>query len=244
MIHAYQRDLQPPGRSQSPRYRDSATIAGVNDCPQYTSHHPESQAQLPNIVPSSALQRELKKKEQQRRKGQQKKEEKSSGEGNSTPGETVEATAAAEPVEVPVWDMIPYLVCYRDVTDEKFQQLVSQLKPWGVPVLVFHRRDKMRHLETRGQTGFYMGPGSGPIMDRVFLGAGGSRAVKQFRHVLAPPAYAQQHAMRMHLRHQHVPPELYDRAATEEAGDAFAVDERAVDEVVPYSDAPFMEELL
>ena len=132
---------------------------------------------------------------------------------------------------------------YHDVTDEQFQQLVSQLKPWGVPVLVFHRRDNMRHLETRGHKGFYMGPGSGPRMDRVFLGAGGSRAVKQFRHVLVPPAYAQQHAMHMHMRHQHAPPELYDRAKTEAAGDAFAVDERAADEAVPYSDEPFMEEL-
>ena len=76
----------------------------------------------------------------------------------------------------------------------------------------------MRHLETRGQKRFYMGPGSGPSMDRVFLGAGGSRAVKQFRHVLVPPAYAQQHAMRMHIRHQHAPPELYDRAEPEAAG--------------------------
>ena len=80
-------------------------------------------------------------------------------------------------------------------------------------------------------------------MDRVFLGAGGSRAMKQFRHVLVPPAYAPQHAMRMHLPHQHVPPELYDRAETEAAGDAFAVDERVADEEVPYSTQPFMEEL-
>ena len=49
--------------------------------------------------------------------------------------------------------------------------------------------------------------------------------------------------MRMHLRHQHVPPELYDRAETEGAGDAFAVDERAADEEVPYSDEPFIEEV-
>ena len=56
-----------------------------------------------NIVPSSALQRELKKKEQQK-----KKEENSLGEGNSAPGETGEATAAAEPVEPPVRNMIPW----------------------------------------------------------------------------------------------------------------------------------------
>ena len=49
--------------------------------------------------------------------------------------------------------MIPYLVFHRDVTDKEFQQLVSQLKPWGVPVMVFHRRDNMRHLETPGDKG-------------------------------------------------------------------------------------------
>ena len=53
-----------------------------------------------NIVPSSALQRELKKKEQQ------KKEEKSSGGGHSALGETGEAAAAAEPVKPPVRNMI------------------------------------------------------------------------------------------------------------------------------------------
>ena len=56
-----------------------------------------------NMVPSSALQRELKKKEEQK-----KKEETSSGEGNSAPGETGEAKTAAEPVEALVRDMIPW----------------------------------------------------------------------------------------------------------------------------------------
>ena len=49
--------------------------------------------------------------------------------------------------------------------------------------------------------------------------------------------------MRMNLGHQHVPPELYDRAETEAAGEAFDVDERVADEEVPYSEEPFMEEL-
>ena len=61
-----------------------------------------------NIVPSSGLLRELKKKEQQKQKDKQKKEEKSTREGSSAPGETGEATAAAEPVELPVRDMIPW----------------------------------------------------------------------------------------------------------------------------------------
>ena len=193
---------------------------GISDLPMGNGHGLQHMCHTQNMVPSSALQRELKKKEQQK-----KTEEKPSGEGDSAPGETGEAKAAAEPVELPDRDMIPYLVFYRDVTDEQFQQLVSQLKPWGVPLLVYHRRDNMRHLDTWGQKGFYMGLGSGSSMDRVFLGAGGSRAVKQFRLVLVPPAYAQQHAMPMHPGHQHVPPELYDRAETEAAGDAFAIDE-------------------
>ena len=55
-----------------------------------------------NMVPSSALQRELKKEQHK------KKEEKPSEEGDSAPGETGEAKAAAEPVEIPVRDMIPW----------------------------------------------------------------------------------------------------------------------------------------
>ena len=105
----------------------------ASDLPAYLWHKVYmAMCHTQNIVPSSALQRELKKKEQQKQKELQKKREKSSGEGNSAPRETGEATAAAEPVEPPVRNMIPYLVFYRDVTDEQFQQLVSQLKPWGV----------------------------------------------------------------------------------------------------------------
>ena len=54
-----------------------------------------------------------------------------------------------------------------------------------------------------------MGPGSGPSMDRVFLKNGGTRTVKQFRHVLVPPAFAQQHAMRMHLAVDETVPEKH-----------------------------------
>ena len=49
------------------------------------------------------------------------------GEGKSAPGEAG-ATAAADSHETLVRDMIPYQVFPRDVTDEEFQQLVSQLK--------------------------------------------------------------------------------------------------------------------
>ena len=124
------------------------------------------------IVPSSALQRELKKE----KKEQLEKKAQKEGEEGSTPGEQgdAEAQAAAESLEVPVRDMIPYLAFHRGTSDEYFKQLVGQLKPWGVPVFVYHRRDNMRHLDTRSQKGFYKGPGSGPSMDRVFLKKGGT----------------------------------------------------------------------
>ena len=139
-----------------------------------------------NLVPSSALQRELKKE----KKDQLEKTVKKDGEEGSTPGEQGDAAAqaAAESLEVPVRDMIPYLAFHRSTSDEYFKQLVGQLKPWGVPVFVYHRRDNMRHLNTRSQKGFYMGPGSGPSMDRIFLKNGGTGTVKRFQHVLVPPA--------------------------------------------------------
>jgi hypothetical protein len=196
-----------------------------------------------NIVPSSALQRELKKE----KKEQLEKKAQKEGEEGSTPGEQGDAAAqaAAESLEVPVRDMIPYLAFHRDTSDEYFKQLVGQLKPWGVPVFVYHRRDNMRHLDTRSQKGFYMGPGSGPSMDRVFLKNGGTGTVKQFRHVLVPPAFAQQHAMRMHLAVEHYPPPLYEKGTHEDErmGTVFQVAVRDESEHAAYADEPFMEEL-
>jgi hypothetical protein len=196
-----------------------------------------------NIVPSSALQRELKKE----KKEQLEKKVQKDGEEGSTPGEQgdAEAQAAAESLEVPVRDMIPYLAFHRGTSDEYFKQLVGQLKPWGVPVFVYHRRDNMRHLDTRSQKGFYMGPGSGPSMDRVFLKNGGTGTVKQFRHVLVPPAFAQQHAMRMHLAVEHYPPPLYEKGTHEDErmGTVFQVAVRDESEHAAYADEPFMEEL-
>ena len=112
-------------------------------------------------------------------------------------------------------------------------------------MFVYHRRDNMRHLETQSQKGFYMGPGSGPSMDRVFLKNGGTGAVKQFRLVLVPPAFAQQNAMRSHLAAEHYPPAAYERGIHEEErmGTVFAVAIRDVGEHDEYADEPFMEEL-
>ena len=86
-----------------------------------------------NIVPSSALQRELKKE----KKEQPEKKVKKDGEEGSTPGEQGDAAvqAAAESLEVPVRDMIPCLPFHRDTSDEYLKQLVGQLKPWGYQIL-------------------------------------------------------------------------------------------------------------
>ena len=92
-----------------------------------------------------------------------------------------------------------------------------------------------------------MGPGSGsgPSMDRVFLKNGGTGIVKQFRHVLVPPAFTQQHAMRMHLAAEQYPPAAYEKGSPEgeRMGTVVDVAVRDVGEHDEYADGPFMEEL-
>ena len=80
-------------------------------------------------------------------------------------------------------------------------------------------------------------------MDRVFLKNGGTGVVKQFRNVLVPPAFAQQHAMRMHLAAEHYRTALYERGIHEEerTGTVFDVAMRNVGEHETYADEPFME---
>ena len=82
-------------------------------------------------------------------------------------------------------------------------------------------------------------------MDRVFLKNGVTGAVKQFRHVLVPPAFAQLHAMRMHLAVEHYPPSQYENGTHEEecTGTVFDVAMRDVREHDTYDDESFMEEL-
>ena len=142
--------------------------------------------------------------------------------------------------------MIPYLVFHCYVTNELFRHLADQLKPWGVPCFVYGRREHMRHLEERGVQGFYMGPGSGPSMERVFLREPGSGAVKQYRHVRVPPALVQKHAIRMYMSEVMKRPDrnpLYVSCDYEEPGTSFAVHERDVNEQPAYLDEPLMEEL-
>ena len=142
--------------------------------------------------------------------------------------------------------MVSYIVFHRDVTNEELQRLADQLKPWGVPCFVYGRRKHMRHLEERGVQGFYMGPGSGPSMERVFLREPGSGAIKQHRHVLVLPALVQKHAIRMYMSDVMQRPKwgpMYVSREYEEPGTSFAVQERDVNEQPTFSDEAFMEEV-
>ena len=163
------------------------------------------------LVPSSALQRERRKAIKRQEEYEQEEmnleaEADAAGRDDAAgkqgaldrgePGGLQQKKKAAQP-EIPIQDMIPYLVFHRDVSNEEFRHLADQ--PWGVPCFVYGRREHMRHMEERGVQGFYMGPGSGPSMERVFLREPGSGPVKQYRHVLVPPALVQKHAIRMYM---------------------------------------------
>ena len=91
-----------------------------------------------------------------------------------------------------------------------------------------------------------MGPGSGPSIERVCLREPGSGPVKQYRHVLVPPALVQKDAIRMYMSEVMLRPDwnpLYVSRDYEEPGTSFAVHERDVNEQPAYSDEPSMEEL-
>ena len=124
--------------------------------------------------------------------------------------------------------------------------MADQLKPWGAPDFVYGRREHMRQLEEKGAQGFYMGPGSGASMERVYLREPGSGAVKRYRHVLVPPALVQKHAIRMYMSDVMKRPEwgpIYVSHEYEEPGTSFAVQERDVNEQPALSDEPFMDKL-
>ena len=111
-----------------------------------------------NLVLSSALQRELKKRQKQEEEDMAQHQEQTDATtsthntGDKKRGElgVKKAKAARQPSdEIPIRNMILYLVLHRDVTDEDSQRLSHQLKPWGLPCFAYARRDHLRHLETR-----------------------------------------------------------------------------------------------
>ena len=93
---------------------------------------------------------------------------------------------------------IPYLLYYGDVTDDTFRLLVQQMRQFGVQVIVYPRRASLHHLEERGLMGYFMGPGDGPSMDRVYITRPTGATVRQCRHVVTPLVCLEMHAALMH----------------------------------------------
>ena len=56
------------------------------------------------------------------------------------------------------------------------------MRPFGVRVVAYPRRDELKYLEARGVVGFFMGPGDGPSMDRVYVKSTTKSTVRQYRH--------------------------------------------------------------
>ena len=74
------------------------------------------------------------------------REDTAGDQGESDRGEPagLQQKKKAAPPEIPIQDMIPYLVFHRDVSNEEFRCLANQLKPGGVPYFVYGRREHMR----------------------------------------------------------------------------------------------------
>ena len=86
---------------------------------------------------------------------------------------------------------IPYLLYYGDFTDDTFRLL-------GVQVIVYPRRASAHHIEEMGLMGYFMGPGDGPSIDRVYITKGTGATVRQYRHVVTPLVCLEMHAALMH----------------------------------------------
>ena len=90
----------------------------------------------------------------------------------------------------------PYLLYYGDVTRDKFCLLVQQMRPFGVQVIIYPRRASLHHFEKRGVMGYFMGPGDGPSMDRVYITKWTGATVRPYRHVVTPLVCLEMHAAR------------------------------------------------
>ena len=141
----------------------------------------------------------------------------------------------------------PLLYC-EDVSEQAFGLLLDQMRPFGVRIFVYPRRDDLKHLEARGVIGFSMGPGNGPSMDRVYVNSTTKSTVRQYRRVVTPGICLEEYAMKLHSSELQAASEMSDEqvlADQQELPDferaLFEVDARDTDEVLPYTDEPFME---
>ena len=128
------------------------------------------------------------------------------------------------------------------------------MRPFGVRALelsrLYPRRHDLKHLEARGVIGFFMGPGDGPSMDRVYVKSTTKSTVRQYRHVVTPRVCLEEYAMKLHCSELHTASDMSDEqvlADQEELPDFergfFEIDARDPDEVLPYTYEPFMEDV-
>ena len=122
------------------------------------------------------------------------------------------------------------------------------MRPFGVCVVAYPRRDDLKHLEARGVISFFMGPGDGPSMDRVYVKSTTKSTVRQYRYVVTPRVCLEEYAMKLHCSELSATSNMSDErllADQQELPDfereLFEVDARDPHEVLPYTDEPFME---
>lgn len=140
---------------------------------------------------------------------------------------------------------------YGDISDDTFCLLVKQMRPFGVKVIVYSHRTSLHHLESRGVAGYFMGPGDGPSMDRVYMRKGTGATVMQYRHVVTPLVWLEMHASLLHRANLSILTESC--AANHLAGDQaalpayargkFEVVERDMREVPPHQNACFIQQV-
>ena len=124
------------------------------------------------------------------------------------------------------------------------------MRPFGVQVIVYPRRASLQHLEERGLVGYFMRPGDGPSMDRVYIIRDTSSTARQYRHVVTPLVCLEMHAALMHCTGM-ADVTLSEEAEAEQVhGDhvrlprfeqgEFTIADRDVNEVPPYQNDEFM----
>ena len=135
---------------------------------------------------------------------------------------------------------------YADVSEEAFGLPEDQIIPFGARVVAYPRRDDLKHLEARGSIGFFMGPGDGPSMDRLYVKSSTKSPMRQYRHVVTPRVCLEEY--KLHCSELHtasdMPEEQVLTAQQEVPGcerGLFEVDARDPDEVLPCTDEPLMD---
>ena len=102
------------------------------------------------------------------------------------------------------------LLYYGDVSEEAFGLLVEQMRPFGVRVVAYPRSDDLKHLEACGVIGFFMGPGDGPSMNRVYVKSTTKSTVRQYRHVVTHRVCLEEYAMKLHCSELHTASDVSD----------------------------------